>query len=106
MVARKPIVKKDDKQPLENKPGRKAPKGQKFDALPTAIVDGKIQAVVGDELVISRGTTSKTNNIVCVVKEIKEDFVDTWDETNERWYPFRPSEAEKHGIVVKKMVGE
>jgi len=103
MVARKSIIKKDDKPIIESKPGRKAPKGPKFDALPPAIVEGKFIVPVGGEIVVARGGNTKSNNIICVVKEVGDDFVNAWDETNERWYPFKVSDVAAAGVTVKRL---
>lgn len=101
-VKRKTLLQKEKKEKSYVGPlSRKAPRGAKLDNLPDAIIDGKLDCKVGDELVVYLKRGARVTPIVHTVKNIKDDLVELWDEDQHRWFSFKIDEAVKAGLLVK-----
>jgi hypothetical protein len=102
MVTRKTTDKKKEKILPEGPPQRKFdPKKQDFASMADAIVDGKFVGTVGGEIVVERLHNGRKQKMICTVKEINGDKVDTWDETLHRWFNFTPKDLLNHNIAAK-----
>lgn len=68
-----------------------------------AVVDGKWTVPPESKVLVSMKRDGKPHQSVCVVKVVKDDAVDTYDETLDHWFSFRVPDLSTHNIVVKKI---
>lgn len=102
MITRKSFDKKKEKVLPEGPPQRKFDsKKIDFSSLEDAIVEGKFVGVVGSEIVVERPHNGRKQKMICTVKEITGDKIETWDETLHRWFNFTTADLLKHDIVAK-----
>lgn len=101
-IERKQFAEKIEKKKLDKVETKKVKRSFKPEALPDAIVDGKLIATVGSEIIVERFRNGKNAYHVCTVKEIADDgLIRTWDETIHQCFDFTVTDRPK---VVKLMV--
>lgn len=60
--------------------------------LPEAIVDGKFLSKVNDRILVVKDIDGKKTQCTCLVKIVRDDRIETWDETLQRWFSFKLSD--------------
>lgn len=65
--------------------------------LPSAIVDGQFLSKVNDRILVVKDVDGKKIQCTCLVKIVRGELVETWDETLQRWFSFKLSD----NIVAK-----
>lgn len=90
VIKRKLLVEeKPEKSKVEGPKPKKVKKSLKVESLPDAVVEGKLVAEVGSELIASRYKDGKDRLVVLTLKKVDEDgLVHAWDETAQQWFNF------------------
>ena len=88
-IERKQLTEKVERKKVDKVDTKKLKRGFKVETLPEALVEGSFVGKVGDEIVVSRFRSGKTELHVCTVKQIDEKgLLHAWDETIHQWFVF------------------
>lgn len=100
-IERKQFTEKVEKKKTDKVDVKKVKRGFKPDGLPDAIVENKLVAKIGTEIIVNRFRNGKESFHVCTIKQIDENgLIHTWDETIHQWFVFSVKDSPK---VVKLM---
>lgn len=65
--------------------------------LQDAVVDGSFLPKINDRILVVKDIDGRLVQCTCLVKIMRGDSIETWDETLQRWFSFKTSD----NIVVK-----
>lgn len=100
MISRKQHIKKEKKVRIVNL--EKIKKGFDHSTLQEAVVDNKLVATIGSELVVIRKLNGKEALHKCSIQSVSETgLVSVWDDTLQQCYAFLLSEPPKIIKILK-----